>query len=45
MDESKRQAELAAIFKDLLRALRLIRELQQVLESIARRLTAIEEGN
>ncbi len=44
MDESERQAKLTAIFKELLRALALVRELGKLLESIARRLTEFENG-
>lgn len=44
MNESERQAELAAIFKELLRALTLVRELANLLESAARKLTELEKG-
>jgi hypothetical protein len=44
MAEPDKQAELTAIFKELLRALRLVRELSKLLESIARRLTEFENG-
>ncbi len=42
MDESKRQAELTAIFKELARALTLARELTNLLERVARKLTELE---
>lgn len=42
MDESERQAKLTAIFKELLRALTMIRELGKMLESIAREMTELE---
>ena len=42
MAEPDRQAELAAIFKELARALTLLRELTRILESAARKLTELE---
>ncbi len=44
MDESNRQAELTAIFRELARALTLVRELTRLLESAARKLTELEKG-
>jgi hypothetical protein len=42
MDEVERQAELTAIFKELARALTLVRELANLLERVARQLTELE---
>lgn len=42
MDESKRQAELTAIFRELARALTLAHELTNLLERVARKLTELE---
>ncbi len=44
MDESQRQAELIALFKELARALTLVRELANLLERVARKLTELEKG-
>ena len=43
MDESQRQSELVAIFRDLARALTMLRELTRILESAARKLTELEK--
>jgi len=42
MAEPDRQAELAAIFKELARALTLVRELANLLERVARQLTELD---
>jgi hypothetical protein len=42
MAEPDRQAELAAIFKELAHALTLVRELANLLERVARKLTELD---
>ena len=43
MNDSQRQAELMALFKELARALTMLRELTRILESAARKLTELEK--
>lgn len=43
MDESQRQAELMALFRELARVLTLLREVTRIVESLSRRLTELEE--
>ncbi len=43
MDESQRQAELIAIFRELARVLTLLREATRIVESAARKLTELEK--
>ena len=45
MTETERQAKLTAIFKELARALTLVRELANLLENAARKLTELENRN